>query len=100
MTGCWAIPASSGRWATVRAWLSDLSWPEAQAHPELAFVRATGASFVHDLHVVFPNMRIVALSKSPKLLAAALKAGASVALPSSTPSPTLAAVIARLLEQP
>ena len=41
--------ASSGRWATVRAWLSDLSWPEAQAHPELAFVRATGASFVHDL---------------------------------------------------
>ena len=59
-----------------------------------------GVSFVRDLHVVFPNMRIVALSKSPKLLAAALKAGASVALPSSTPSPTLAAVIARLLEQP
>jgi LuxR family maltose regulon positive regulatory protein len=41
--------ASAGRWATLRGWLSELSWPEAQAHPELAFIRATGASFVHDL---------------------------------------------------
>ena len=41
--------ASGGRWATVRGWLSELSWPEAQADPELAFIRATGAAFVHDL---------------------------------------------------
>ena len=41
--------ASRGRWATVRGWLTELSWPEAQADPELAFIRATGASFVHDL---------------------------------------------------
>jgi LuxR family maltose regulon positive regulatory protein len=41
--------ASGGRWATIRGWLADLSWPEAQANPELAFIRATGASFVHDL---------------------------------------------------
>jgi LuxR family maltose regulon positive regulatory protein len=41
--------ASVGRWATVRGWLSDLSWPEARADPELAYVRATAATFVHDL---------------------------------------------------
>ena len=41
--------ASGGRWATVRGWLSELSWPEAQAHPELAFIRATGAAFAHDV---------------------------------------------------
>ena len=41
--------ASGGRWATVRGWLSELSWPEAQVHPELAFIRATGASFRHEL---------------------------------------------------
>lgn len=41
--------ASGGRWATVRGWLSELSWPEAQADPELAFIRATAAGFVHDL---------------------------------------------------
>jgi hypothetical protein len=56
-----------------------------------------GIGFVRDLHVVFPSMKIVALSRDPKLLVAALKAGATVALPSSTPSPTLAAVIAKLL---
>jgi len=56
-----------------------------------------GIGFVRDLHTVFPTMKIVALSKDPKLLAAALKAGAAVALPSSTPSPTLAAVVAKLL---
>ena len=41
--------ASSGRWATVRGWLDELSWPEARADPELAYIRATAASFVHDI---------------------------------------------------
>lgn len=41
--------ASGGRWATIRGWLSELTWPEAEADPELAFIRATGASFAHDL---------------------------------------------------
>jgi DNA-binding NarL/FixJ family response regulator len=58
-----------------------------------------GVGFVHDLHMVFPTMKIVALSRNPKLLAASLKAGATVALPASTPSPTLAAIVARLLKR-
>jgi LuxR family maltose regulon positive regulatory protein len=41
--------AANGRWVTVRRWLSELSWPEALADPELAFVRATAATFANDL---------------------------------------------------
>jgi hypothetical protein len=56
-----------------------------------------GVSFIRDLHTVFPSMKIIALSKSPKVLAAALKAGATVALPRSIPNSVLAAVVTRLL---
>jgi LuxR family transcriptional regulator, maltose regulon positive regulatory protein len=38
------VLASTGRSATTRGWLSDLSWPEALQDPELAFVRAVSAS--------------------------------------------------------
>ena len=41
--------AAKGRWATVRSWLTELSWPAALADPELAWVRATSDSFGHDL---------------------------------------------------
>ncbi len=41
--------AARGRWATVRGWLADLSWPAALADPELAWVRATSDTFAHDL---------------------------------------------------
>lgn len=40
---------ADGRAATVRGWLADLSWPAAQADPELAFVRATLAFLGHDI---------------------------------------------------
>ena len=40
---------ASGRAATVREWLSDLSWPAAKAEPELAFVRANLAVLAHDI---------------------------------------------------
>ena len=36
--------ASTGRWAIIRRWLSQLSWPEAQRDPELAYARATAAA--------------------------------------------------------
>jgi hypothetical protein len=59
-----------------------------------------GVGFVSDLHTVFPGLRIVVLSRSPKTLVKALKSGATVALPSSTPNSMLAAVISRLLQGP
>ncbi|MGO9187964.1 MAG: LuxR C-terminal-related transcriptional regulator [Streptosporangiaceae bacterium] len=34
------VMAASGRWAAIRRWLSQLSWPEAMQDPELAYVRA------------------------------------------------------------
>ena len=41
--------ACAGRWATIRGWLAELSWPAALADPELAWVRATSDTFGHDL---------------------------------------------------
>ena len=58
-----------------------------------------GVRFIRDLHTVFPGLRIVALSRSPKTLARASKAGATIALPTSIPNSVLAAVISRLLKK-
>ena len=38
------VLASTGRWATIRRWLSQLSWPEAEQDPELAYARAVSAT--------------------------------------------------------
>ena len=54
-----------------------------------------GVSFIRDLHTVFPSVRIVALSASPRKLADALRTGAVLTLPRSAP-PTL---VAKLIEQ-
>ena len=54
-------------------------------------------SFVHDLRTVFPELKIVALSNDPALLSRAVPAGATVALPTSTPPQVLAKIVRRLL---
>ena len=38
------VMAASGRWAAIRRWLSQLSWPEAMQDPELAYARAISAA--------------------------------------------------------
>ena len=63
-------------------------------------VDAFGISVVRDLHAVFPSTKIVALTSSPKQMAASLKAGAVIALPRSTPSSTLGRLITKLLAKP
>jgi len=63
-------------------------------------VDAFGVSVVRDLHVVFPSTKIVALTSSPRQMAASLKAGAAIALPRSTPASTLGRLITRLLAKP
>jgi hypothetical protein len=55
-----------------------------------------GVATVRDLHIVFPSTKIVALAAGPKTMAAALKAGATIVLPRSTPPATLAKIIRRL----
>jgi hypothetical protein len=59
-----------------------------------------GVGVVRDLHAVFPSVKIVALAAGPKTMAAALKAGATVVLPRSTPPATLARIIQRLAKRP
>jgi len=63
-------------------------------------VDAFGVSLIRDLHTVFPSTKIVALTSSLKQMVASLKAGASIALPRSTPASVLTLVITRLLAKP
>jgi hypothetical protein len=58
-----------------------------------------GVGVVRDLHTVFPSVKIVALAAGPKTMAAALKAGATIVLPRSTPPATLAKIIQRLAKR-
>jgi hypothetical protein len=58
-----------------------------------------GVATVRDLHIVFPSVKIVALAAGPKTMAAALKAGATVVLPRTTPPATLAKIIQRLAKR-
>ncbi|MEI8105115.1 MAG: hypothetical protein WCH31_04635 [Actinomycetes bacterium] len=54
-----------------------------------------GIALVRDLHKVFPNVRVVAISRHPTLLAHAVKYGA-VGVPGPVPPAQLAALIKRL----
>ena len=56
-------------------------------------------SMVHDLRTVFPNIPIVALTDDPLKLSRAVAAGATVALPLSTPPDQLAKVVRRLISK-
>jgi DNA-binding NarL/FixJ family response regulator len=58
-----------------------------------------GVGMVRDLHTVFPTTKIVALAAGPKTMAAALKAGATIVLPRSTPPATLAKIVQRLAKK-
>ena len=55
-----------------------------------------GISTIRDLHTIFPDVRIVALSGDPSLLSQAVPAGATVALPSSTSAALVAKTVSRL----
>jgi hypothetical protein len=56
-------------------------------------------SMVHDLRTVFPNIPIVALTDDPQKLSRSVAAGATVALPRSTPADQLAKVVRRLISR-
>jgi hypothetical protein len=55
-----------------------------------------GVQMIHDLHMVFPSVKIVALAAGPKTMRASLKAGAKVVLPRATPASRLATVLRKL----
>ena len=56
-----------------------------------------GISLIRDLRTVFPGIRLVALTSDPKKLVQAVRAGATIALPKTTPSVKLAKVVSTLV---
>ena len=58
-----------------------------------------GVATVRDLHIVFPSVKIVALAAGPKTMRAALKAGAKIVLPRTTPPATVAKIVQRLAKK-
>jgi adhesin/invasin len=58
-----------------------------------------GLGTLRDLHTLFPDIRLIAVSDNPKTLGRAVVLGATVALPSTTPSQQLVALIGRLALQ-
>jgi hypothetical protein len=59
-----------------------------------------GLELVRDLRTVFPTVKILALTNDPRRLAQAVRAGATIAVPRSTPPRDLAKLIARLARRP
>ena len=55
-----------------------------------------GISTIRDLHAIFPEVHIVALSDDTSILSDAVPAGATIALPSSTSATLIAKTVSRL----
>ena len=55
-----------------------------------------GLQLIRDLRLVFPTVRIVVLTNDPRRLGQAIRAGATIAVPRSTPPKDLAKLIKRL----
>ncbi len=55
-----------------------------------------GLQLIRDLRLVFPTVRILALTNDPRRLAQSVRAGATIAAPRSTPPKDLAKLIQRL----
>ena len=56
-------------------------------------------TFVGDLRTVFPSVKILALTNDPRRLAQAVRVGANVAVPRSTPPKDIAKLIAQLAKR-
>jgi hypothetical protein len=58
-----------------------------------------GVPLVRDLRTVFPSVAIIALTNDPRRLAQSVRAGATVAVPGTTPAKDLAKLIERLAKR-
>ena len=55
-----------------------------------------GLQLIRDFRLVFPTVRIIGLTNDPRRLVQAVRAGATIAVPSATPPKDLAKLIQRL----
>src|SRR4051794_164167 len=69
------VLAATGRSATTRRWLSELSWPEAEEDPELAFVRAVAASLDNRIDQAVTYLDMARTGRPDALDAAGLPLG-------------------------
>ncbi|HEY8628684.1 MAG TPA: Ig-like domain-containing protein [Gaiellaceae bacterium] len=58
-----------------------------------------GLNYLHDLHTVFPTVRIVAIANDPAIRRRALNAGAAVALPHTAGPARVGAAVRRLAQR-
>jgi DNA-binding NarL/FixJ family response regulator len=70
--------------------------PERAVRVVVADVDEYGVRFVGDLHAVFPALRLIALAEERSTRRRAVRAGAVLALPRSTPPTQLAKAIVRI----
>jgi hypothetical protein len=74
--------------------------PDANVKLIVVDVDQYGLGTIRDLHTLFPDVRLIAVSSNARVLGRAVLLGATVAVPPSTPSQQLAALIARLAVKP
>ena len=58
-----------------------------------------GLQLVRDLRVVFPTVRLLAMTNDPRLLKQSVRAGAAIAVPNSTPPKSLVKLISQLAKR-
>jgi DNA-binding NarL/FixJ family response regulator len=98
------IAAGVGRAVRVTAALDEDTWTLTGSNARnvqvvLVDVDRFGLQLVRDLSLVFPSVRIVALTNDPRRLAQSVRAGATIAVPRSTPPKDLARLIVQLAKR-
>jgi DNA-binding NarL/FixJ family response regulator len=89
--GMEVVPAAVGE----DAW-SLTGAPDGHVEVIVVDVDRYGLQLIRDLRLVFPTVRILALTNDPRRLGQAVRAGATIAVPRSTPPKDLAKLIQRL----
>jgi hypothetical protein len=98
------IAAGVGRTLRVTAALDEDTWTLTGSNARnvqvvLVDVDRFGLQLVRDLRLVFPSIRIIALTNDPRRLAQSVRAGATIAVPRSTPPKDLARLIVQLAKR-
>jgi hypothetical protein len=99
------IAASVGKGLRVTAALDEDTWTltgstSRNVQVVLVDVDRFGLELVRDLRLVFPSIRILALTNDPRRLAQSIRAGATLAVPRWTPPKDIAKLLLQLAKRP
>jgi hypothetical protein len=98
------VAASVGNNLRVTAALDEDTWTltgaaDRNVQVVLVDVDRFGLQLIRDLRLVFPSIRILALTNDPRRLAQAVRAGATIAVPRSTPPRDIAKLLVQLAKR-